>query len=83
MLYKLCSDILAFFQTDNSKVSAGIWKWKVADPKMLDKVLSGWNLTYPSAVAKKTEEVQVFKMNLKLFCFLVPLMFDEGVEISI
>lgn len=46
MLYKLCSDsskkwVLAFFQTDISKVSVRIWKWRVADPKMLGKVASG------------------------------------------
>lgn len=59
--------VLAFFQTDKSDVSDRAWKWRVADPKTLNKVAPPWNLIYPLLLQRELKKSKSLRCMLNLF----------------
>lgn len=59
--------VLAFFQTDNSNISDRAWKWRVADPKTLNKVAPPWTLIYSLLLQRELKESKFLRCMLSFF----------------
>lgn len=59
--------VLAFFQTDSSNVPDRTWKWRVADPKTLNKVAPPWTLIYSLLLQRELKKSKSLRCVLNFF----------------